>query len=153
MVLFADGLGDDAVNWAVIGSGAAVRSILVLALLRGSAVDRAVAGRPAGRAGPVDALTGAPNRRTWDYELSRACASSLETGTPLSVAMMDMDHFKAYNDTHGHQAGDRLLREAVAAWTEQLGPPGLLARYGGEEFAVLLPGYRIAGAEKVISVI
>jgi EAL domain-containing protein (putative c-di-GMP-specific phosphodiesterase class I) len=61
--------------------------------------------------------------------------------------MMDMDHFKAYNDNHGHQAGDRLLREAVAGWTDQLGDAGLLARYGGEEFAVLLPGLTASEAQ------
>ena len=51
--------------------------------------------------------------------------------------MMDVDHFNAYNDTHGHQAGDRLLREAVSSWTDQLGTA--VARYGGEEFAVPFP--------------
>jgi diguanylate cyclase (GGDEF)-like protein len=93
-----------------------------------------------------DALTGAPNRRTWDHELSRACANSREQITPLCIAMIDMDHFKVYNDTHGHQAGDRLLREAVAAWTEQLGADAMIARYGGEEFAVLLPGVTVQEA-------
>jgi len=93
-----------------------------------------------------DALTGAPNRRTWDHELSRACQASREDETPLSVAVLDLDRFKSYNDQYGHQAGDRLLREAVAAWSEALGGEGILARYGGEEFAVLLPGLALTVA-------
>ena len=119
--LLIDGVTGGGVLWHVIGVGALLISLLVLmrmakilATVEIQAVQLAALARS-------DALTGAPNRRTWDYELSRACAQSLEHGTPLSVAMMDIDHFKAYNDTHGHQAGDRLLREAVASWTEQLG--------------------------------
>jgi diguanylate cyclase (GGDEF)-like protein len=54
--------------------------------------------------------------------------------------MMDLDHFKAFNDTRGHQAGDRLLKEAAAAWLSRLRQQDILARYGGEEFIVLLPG-------------
>jgi diguanylate cyclase (GGDEF)-like protein len=60
-------------------------------------------------------------------------------GQPLSVAFIDFDHFKRLNDRHGHQEGDRLLREAAAAWMEELRDVDLLARYGGEEFAMLLP--------------
>ncbi len=145
--LLIDGATGGGVLWPVIGIGALLISVLVmlrmariLATVEVQAVQLSALARS-------DALTGAPNRRTWDYELSRACATSLEHGAPLSVAMMDMDHFKAYNDTHGHQAGDRLLRETVASWTEQLGDAGLLARYGGEEFAVLLPGLTTSEAQ------
>ncbi len=144
--LLLDGATGDGVLWLVIGVGALLISMLVmlrmgriLHTVEIQAVQLAALARS-------DALTGAPNRRTWDYELSRACATSLEHGTPLCVAMMDMDHFKAYNDTHGHQAGDRLLRAAVARWTERLGPGTLLARYGGEEFAVLFPGLTLSEA-------
>lgn len=87
-----------------------------------------------------DHLTGAANRRTWDHELSRACRHSKDTGEALWLVILDLDRFKVYNDTHGHQTGDRLLREAVAAWSDQLGDDAFLARYGGEEFAILLPG-------------
>jgi diguanylate cyclase (GGDEF)-like protein len=86
-----------------------------------------------------DSLTGAPNRRTWDHELARASKHSRERQTTLCVAILDLDRFKAFNDTHGHQAGDRLLREAVIAWTDALPAEALLARYGGEEFTVLIP--------------
>jgi diguanylate cyclase (GGDEF)-like protein len=84
----------------------------------------------------TDALTGAPNRRAWDAHLDHA--SRAAAGRPFAVAMLDLDHFKAFNDAHGHQAGDRLLKEAAAAWRAALRPGDVLARYGGEEFALLL---------------
>jgi diguanylate cyclase (GGDEF)-like protein len=150
VTLLLDGATGGGVLWPVIGVGALLISVLVLVrmgrILRTvevQAVQLAALARS-------DPLTGAPNRRTWDYELSRACATSLEHGTPLCVAMMDIDHFKAFNDTYGHQAGDRLLREAVAIWTERLVAGSLLARYGGEEFAVLLPGLTLAEAHACI---
>uniref|UniRef100_UPI003D7F0682 GGDEF domain-containing protein n=1 Tax=Kineococcus sp. SYSU DK005 TaxID=3383126 RepID=UPI003D7F0682 len=87
----------------------------------------------------TDPLTGAANRRTWDHELSRACASAQRGGTSFLVALLDLDRFKAFNDSRGHQAGDELLVSATAAWTRALGARGTLARWGGEEFAVLLP--------------
>ncbi|RJK95334.1 EAL domain-containing protein [Vallicoccus soli] len=98
----------------------------------------------------VDGLTGVANRRTLDLEISRACARARAAGQPLAVALLDLDRFKAYNDRHGHRAGDRLLKEAAAAWQEVLGPDDLLARYGGEEFAVLLPGRDGEAARRVL---
>jgi diguanylate cyclase (GGDEF)-like protein len=85
-----------------------------------------------------DALTGLPNRRSWDYELDRACTAARERDVLLVVGLMDLDHFKMFNDAHGHQAGDELLRSAAAAWHEALGDSGTLARYGGEEFALAM---------------
>lgn len=98
----------------------------------------------------LDALTGAPNRRTWDLELSKACAHAQSSGEPLAVAMLDLDHFKAFNDSHGHQAGDRLLKEATSQWVSALRDDDFLARYGGEEFALLLPGAEPAVAVAVL---
>ena len=84
-----------------------------------------------------DALTGVLNRRAWDQLL----ASAVRKGTqPLFVALLDLDHFKAYNDRHGHGAGDELLRRAARAWRSAIRAGDVLARYGGEEFAVLLAG-------------
>lgn len=84
-----------------------------------------------------DALTGVLNRRAWDQLL----AGALRKGTqPLFVALIDLDHFKDYNDRHGHPAGDALLRRAAAAWRSAIRANDVLARYGGEEFAVLLAG-------------
>jgi diguanylate cyclase (GGDEF)-like protein len=140
VALLVDGATGGDVRWPVIGAGTLVLSVLVLMRMAGLVhVVQAQAVRLAALASS-DSLTGAPNRRTWDLELSRACQVSREHGTALSVAVIDLDRFKAYNDTHGHQAGDRLLREAVAVWTEMLPADALLARYGGEEFAVLFPG-------------
>src|SRR6266545_7486033 len=96
-----------------------------------------------------DGLTGMPNRRTWDGELPVAMDRARRDGVPLSVALLDLDHFKRFNDQHGHQAGDRLLKSATTAWTTALRGTDLLCRYGGEEFAVLLPG---ADAEQAAEV-
>jgi diguanylate cyclase (GGDEF)-like protein len=87
----------------------------------------------------TDELTGLPNRRAWLVELPRAIEHARRQGVALSVAMLDLDHFKMFNDTYGHPAGDRLLKAAGAAWQERLRGADYLARYGGEEFLVLLP--------------
>ncbi len=96
-----------------------------------------------------DGLTGAANRRTWETRLPAAVEQARRTGDPLAVVVLDIDHFKAYNDQHGHPAGDELLRSAVTAWQGRLRPTDLLARYGGEEFAVLLPGCPTEAARSV----
>jgi diguanylate cyclase (GGDEF)-like protein len=87
----------------------------------------------------VDALTGLHNRRWLDqafrFQLERARNESKQ----LAILMIDIDHFKRYNDTHGHLAGDRSLCAVARALTENVRPGDLLARYGGEEFTVLLP--------------
>lgn len=82
----------------------------------------------------TDELTGLPNRRALDNRLEQA----IRDGEPVCAAVLDLDFFKSYNDDHGHQAGDRLLKEAAAAWRAELRPSDMLARYGGEEFVVLL---------------
>ncbi len=92
------------------------------------------------RVARTDDLTGLPNRRAWDEELVREIARAERDGSLLCVAMLDLDHFKRYNDEHGHQAGDRLLKEATAAWQVRLRLTDVLARYGGEEFTLALPG-------------
>ena len=97
-----------------------------------------------------DGLTGIPNRRTWDGELLVAMDRARRDGVPLSVALIDLDHFKRFNDQHGHQAGDRLLKSATAAWSARLRTTDLLCRYGGEEFGVLLPGATTEQAAEVL---
>jgi diguanylate cyclase (GGDEF)-like protein len=87
----------------------------------------------------VDALTGLPNRRAWAAELPSALERARRDQKPLSVVMLDLDHFKRFNDEFGHPAGDRLLKGAAAAWQEQIRAVDVLARYGGEEFILLLP--------------
>jgi diguanylate cyclase (GGDEF)-like protein len=94
----------------------------------------------------TDALTGLPNRRAWDQRLEQA----IRDAEPVCIAILDIDDFKAFNDDHGHQAGDRLLKEAAAAWRAQLRPSDMLARYGGEEFVVLLHGSDVQAARGVV---
>jgi diguanylate cyclase (GGDEF)-like protein len=87
----------------------------------------------------TDPLTGAANRRQLSAELDRAIKASRRQGSPLCLAILDLDHFKRFNDRHGHLAGDELLKNAVAAWQQLVRTGDVLARYGGEEFAVVLP--------------
>jgi diguanylate cyclase (GGDEF)-like protein len=97
----------------------------------------------------LDSLTGLVNRREWTPTLDRELKRARRTHEPLSLVLLDIDHFKKYNDRHGHPTGDRLLADASAAWAEQLREVDLLARLGGEEFAALLPGCDVDGAMQV----
>jgi diguanylate cyclase (GGDEF)-like protein len=150
LVLLLDGVTGGDVHWLVIGVGTLLLSAMVLVRMVGLLKVVQVQAVRLSALARSDSLTGAPNRRTWDHELPRACTISRERGTSLCVAILDLDRFKLFNDTHGHQAGDRLLREAVAAWSEVLPANALLARYGGEEFAVLIPGVSAAEMERVL---
>ena len=86
-----------------------------------------------------DSLTGLPNRRALEEQLPREMARLRRSRSPLCVAIVDIDHFKAYNDTHGHLAGDEVLRECAQAWDGALRGEDTIVRFGGEEFLVLLP--------------
>jgi diguanylate cyclase (GGDEF)-like protein len=122
--------------------------IAFLAAEAGAAIERADLVDQLEVLANTDPLTGLPNRRYWDTQLPKALANG---GTsPLCVGVVDLDHFKHYNDRHGHQAGDKLLRDAATAWRKQLRTNDLLARYGGEEFAVLLPGSALCEAEQAL---
>jgi diguanylate cyclase (GGDEF)-like protein/PAS domain S-box-containing protein len=89
----------------------------------------------------TDQLTGLPNRRAWEEGLRRELARASRDRHPVSVAVIDLDYFKRYNDQRGHLAGDALLREAADRWLGQLRAGDLLARYGGEEFAAVIPAW------------
>jgi len=97
-----------------------------------------------------DALTGVVNRRRLDEMLPIELARAQRLGYPLSIAMLDLDFFKRFNDRRGHGAGDVLLREAAQSWRRQLRPTDLLARYGGEEFTLVLPSCDPEQAEQLI---
>ena len=86
-----------------------------------------------------DGLTGITNRRGLDEGLTIEVARARRSGQDLTVVMLDLDHFKRFNDRRGHGAGDALLRTAAQTWRRQLRPTDLLARYGGEEFTLVLP--------------
>ncbi|SDM40209.1 response regulator receiver modulated diguanylate cyclase [Oryzisolibacter propanilivorax] len=96
----------------------------------------------------LDGLTGIANRRRFDEALATEWRSALRCGEPLALLMIDIDHFKRYNDHYGHQAGDACL-QAVARTIERHAarPHDLAARYGGEEFVCLLAGSTLAGAQ------
>jgi diguanylate cyclase (GGDEF)-like protein/PAS domain S-box-containing protein len=88
----------------------------------------------------ADGLTGIANRRHFDVAMEKEHRRAKRGGTPLSLLMIDIDHFKAYNDHYGHQKGDQCLIQVAAALAEMLKRPcDLMARYGGEEFAMILP--------------
>ena len=88
----------------------------------------------------ADPLTGIANRRAWEAELDRGLARARRTGEPMSVALLDIDRFKAVNDAYGHSRGDSLLVELARVSNEALRPDDVIARIGGDEFAVLMPG-------------
>lgn len=88
----------------------------------------------------TDALTSLANRKAFDDELARACEESEAEGMPLCLAVIDIDHFKRFNDTWGHQTGDQVLRYVASVIGKIAGPPRVAARYGGEEFGVIFPG-------------
>ena len=89
----------------------------------------------------IDGLTEIPNRRYLDENLSREWRRSIRSGLPLSVLLMDIDHFKRYNDCYGHRAGDDCLKEVAQALVGECERGSdFIARYGGEEFAAVLPG-------------
>ncbi len=98
----------------------------------------------------TDKLTGLPNRRSFDEALSREVLRAMRTDRPLALLMCDVDHFKKVNDTHGHTAGDEVLRRiaAVLLGSVRIGVD-TPSRFGGEEFAILLPETELKGAREV----
>ena len=108
--------------------------------------DHLVAAR---RQALTDGLTGIANRRCFDERLEELTSEATREGDPLCLLIGDIDHFKAFNDTHGHRVGDQVLKQVALTLTQCIKGRDVAARYGGEEFAVILPQTDLAGAEKV----
>jgi diguanylate cyclase (GGDEF)-like protein len=125
-------------------------TIVLLAAQAAIAIERVDLLARLERIAHTDELTGLLNRRAWREELPREMARARRERWPLCVAMLDIDGLKQLNDTHGHNAGDQLLKQNAAAWSEALRPVDLLARYGGDEFAAVLTGCRLDDARKLI---
>jgi len=101
----------------------------------------------------TDALTNLANRKSFDEELLRACEESEKTRKPFTLAVLDIDHFKRFNDTWGHQTGDQVLRYVASVIGRISKAPRVAARYGGEEFAVICPGEGAAVVEAALNAI
>jgi diguanylate cyclase (GGDEF)-like protein len=127
--------------------------VSLLAAEASIAIDRAELLGRLERAARTDDLTGLPNRRAWDEYLARELAHAKRLGTPLCIAILDLDHFKEYNDRHGHQAGDRFLKEAASAWQTTIRETDLIARYGGEEFAIALVDCQLPEAAEMLELL
>jgi diguanylate cyclase (GGDEF)-like protein/PAS domain S-box-containing protein len=97
-----------------------------------------------------DALTGLPNRRGLDEQLPREMARARRAESDLCLAIVDIDHFKAYNDANGHLAGDAVLRECAVAWDGALRAEDTIIRFGGEEFLVVLPDCPLEQAAETV---
>ncbi len=101
----------------------------------------------------TDPLTGIANRNAFDRQLYRACERARKDRTPLSLLLIDIDHFKRFNDKHGHQVGDAVLRKLASALTSSIKGRDTAARWGGEEFAIILPETRDENAAKLAETI
>lgn len=96
-----------------------------------------------------DPLTEIGNRKYFDNEIVRATKEAKESKEPLSFLMADIDHFKHFNDTHGHLIGDEVLRLVAKTLVENLKGRDIIARYGGEEFCIVLPKTSVKDAQRV----
>ena len=100
-----------------------------------------------------DPLTRIPNRKSFDLALRKATAEAARQNLPLCLLMIDIDHFKQFNDTHGHVLGDQILRLVARTMTRLVRDEDIPARYGGEEFTVVLPGATLDKAVEIADTI
>ncbi|HUX69531.1 MAG TPA: GGDEF domain-containing protein [Cellulomonadaceae bacterium] len=137
------------VSWLEPHPESAAETRSTLALLAeefGSALERMDLNAALEHRATTDPLTGMANRRVWREELPRMMTDA----GPLCVALLDLDYFKTYNDTHGHLAGDTVLASLGRSWLSMLRPQDLLVRWGGEEFALALPDCPVDCALEVL---
>jgi diguanylate cyclase (GGDEF)-like protein len=148
-----DGLYNDAAE-ACLGAlvafvAAATPVLLVLALPCGTLLQRSARHSQLVQASRTDPKTGLLTAVAWQHEAAVQITRALRTRTPLAVAMVDIDHFKQVNDTHGHLAGDSVLADVATALSGGLREYDLAGRFGGEEFCLLLPTADAAEAVRV----
>ena len=139
-------IGRGTVSATAIGVACFVQFLLVVARMAGLIRRVEEQARTLADLAGKDGLTGIGNRRSWDSALARTHGG----GLPFTVVLLDLDHFKIFNDTYGHQAGDQLLKGAAAAWLDTLRRDDVLYRYGGEEFGLVLDGASEAEAREIV---
>jgi diguanylate cyclase (GGDEF)-like protein len=150
ILLLAQAWQRSGIDAAAIGIGSITLFLLVVARMTGLIRQVEQQAVQLETLAQHDPLTGTANRRAWDRMLPVEMDRARRAGAPLAVALLDLDHFKRFNDQYGHQAGDELLKSATTAWQFLLRSSDLLARYGGEEFAVLLPATTLGQAVEVV---
>nr|MBA3350007.1 GGDEF domain-containing protein [Actinomycetota bacterium] len=149
-ILVSEGLSSGPLVFFVAAAGTGTLALLAFARMWGLVAQVQRQARRLDELARTDGLTGMLNRRVWEIELPRKLARAAREAKPVCVALVDLDYFKAYNDRHGHPTGDRLLRQAVMAWSAQLRDSDVLARYGGEEFAIVLPDCALGEAAVIV---
>ena len=149
-ILAVQSLAEAVVEGLVIAGASILLFLLVLLRMFGLLREVQRSAMLAETLADTDPLTGALNRRSWDRHLPFELARAARTRLPLCVALLDLDHFKRFNDTHGHLAGDEFLREVTQRWTAQLRAGDILARYGGEEFGLVMPTCFLPEATQVV---
>jgi diguanylate cyclase (GGDEF)-like protein len=149
-LLIARAARNEVTDALAIGIGCVVLFVLVVTRMSQLITQLDVQTEKVRELAVTDELTGLPNRRAWNIELPRTIDRVRRTGDPLTVAIIDLDHFKHFNDAYGHLAGDRVLKESAAAWQEQLRTADHLARFGGEEFVVMLPAATAVQAHEIV---
>lgn len=137
-------------NWLIAALGAAMMALLAAAMAGAARAHRRALTLTAAlqRRATTDALTGLPNRRHMMAAIETEVRRARRGGRPVSLAILDIDHFKRINDAHGHPAGDAVLRAVAAVLRATTRAGDLPARIGGEEFAVLMPETDTAQAER-----
>jgi diguanylate cyclase (GGDEF)-like protein len=149
-VLAVQALNGEVTDAFAIAGSSTVLFLLVVTRLAGLIRHIDAQSRQLRELARTDTLTGLSNRRDWTTHLPLAAEQARRRGEPLSIAMIDLDHFKRFNDEFGHPAGDRLLKSAASAWLEQVRATDKLARYGGEEFILLFAGTGLADATVLV---
>ncbi len=121
-----------------------LRALGMLANLAAISIDKARLHERLKAMAALDGLTGVFNRRHYEMRLDQEIGRAQRSGRSLALLMLDVDHFKACNDTHGHECGDRVLKELAGLLRQRVRAEDMVARYGGEEFVVLLTGGAVA---------